>query len=115
MRKKLDIIWEKSTLWEYVEKWVVKYLKENHAEYQEMQRQSMHLVEDTPARWKLMNDSNGVTLDAEDYEALHKYFEIENGRQTFELEYYFFVGQMMGEKGVVAVEGQGRGTKYIIK
>ena len=95
MRKKLDIIWEKSTLWESVEKWVVKYLKENHAEYQEMQRQSMHLVEDTPALWKLMNDTNGVTLDAEDYEALHKYFEIENGRQTFELEYYFFVGQMM--------------------
>lgn len=58
MRKKLDIIWEKSTLWESVEKWVVKYLKENHAEYQEMQMQSMHLVEDTPALWKLMNDSN---------------------------------------------------------
>lgn len=95
MRKKLDIIWEKSTLWESVEKWVVKYLKENHAEYQEMQMQSMHLVEDTPALWKLMNDSNGVTLDSEDHEALHKYFEIENGRQIFELEYYFFAGQMM--------------------
>lgn len=37
MRKKLDIIWGKSTLWESVEKWVVKYLKENHAEYQELQ------------------------------------------------------------------------------
>lgn len=95
MRKKLDIIWEKSTLWESVEKWVVKYLKENHAEYQEMRMQSMHLVEDTPALWKLMNDSDGVTLDSEDHEALRKYFEIENGRQTFELEYYFFAGQMM--------------------
>jgi hypothetical protein len=95
MRKKLDIIWEKSTLWESVEKWVVKYLKENHAEYQEMRMQSMHLVEDTPALWKLMNDSDGVTLDSEDHETLRKYFEIENGRQTFELEYYFFAGQMM--------------------
>lgn len=95
MRKKLDIIWEKSTLWESVEKWVVKYLKENHAEYQEMRMQSMHLVEDTPALWKLMNDSDGVTLDSEDHEALRKYFEIENGRQTFELEYYFFAGQLM--------------------
>lgn len=82
-------------MWESVEKWVVKYLKENNAEYQEMQMQSMHLVEDTLALWKLMNDSNGVTLDSEDHEALHKYFEIENGRQTFELEYYFFAGQMM--------------------
>ena len=70
-------------------------MKESHAEYQELQMRSMHLAEDTPALWKLMNDSNGVTLDSEDHEALHKYFEIENGRQTFELEYYFFAGQMM--------------------
>ena len=26
MRKKQDIIWEQSTLWESVEKWVTKYL-----------------------------------------------------------------------------------------
>ena len=27
MRKKQDIMWEQSTLWESVEKWVTKYLK----------------------------------------------------------------------------------------
>ena len=27
MRKKRDIMWEQSTLWESVEKWVIKYLK----------------------------------------------------------------------------------------
>ena len=89
MRKKLDIIWEKSTLWDSVEKWVVKYLKENHAEYQELQMWSMHLVEDTPALWKLMNDSNGVTLDSEDHEALHKYFEIETAGRHLNLNIIF--------------------------
>ena len=28
MRKKQDIMWEQSTLWESVEKWVTKYLKD---------------------------------------------------------------------------------------
>ena len=35
MRKKQDIMWEQSTLWELMEKWVTKYLKKNHAEYRE--------------------------------------------------------------------------------
>ena len=31
MRKKQDIMWEQSTLWESVEKWVTKYLDSYHA------------------------------------------------------------------------------------
>ena len=30
MRKKQDIMWEQSTLWESVEKWVTKYLNSYH-------------------------------------------------------------------------------------
>ena len=30
MRKKQDIMWEQSTLWESVEKWVTKYLDSYH-------------------------------------------------------------------------------------
>ena len=30
MRKKQDIMWEQSTLWELVEKWVTKYLNSYH-------------------------------------------------------------------------------------
>ena len=41
MRKKQDIIWEQSTLWESVEKWVTKYLKKNHSEYRELQVKAM--------------------------------------------------------------------------
>lgn len=37
MRKKQDIMWEQSTLWESVEKWVTKYLKKSHSEYRELQ------------------------------------------------------------------------------
>ncbi len=41
MRKKQDIMWEQSTLWESVEKWVTKYLKKNHSEYRELQVKAM--------------------------------------------------------------------------
>ena len=35
MRKKQDIMWEQSTLWESVEKWVTKYLNNcaSHSRY----------------------------------------------------------------------------------
>ena len=44
MRKKQDIMWEQSTLWESMEKWVTKYLKKNHSEYCERQVKAMRIV-----------------------------------------------------------------------
>ena len=41
MRKKQDIMWEQSTLWESVEKWVTKYLKKSHSEYRKLQAKAM--------------------------------------------------------------------------
>ena len=76
MRKKQDIIWERSTLWESVESWVIRYLKKNHPKYREMQTQEIKLVENNPALWKLMNESKGVTLTQEDHKVLHKYPKI---------------------------------------
>lgn len=95
MRKMQDIIWEESTLWESIERWVVQYLKKNHTEYQEMQSQAIGLVENNPALWQLMNEAEGVTLTGENHKTLHNYFELKSGMETFELEYYFFAGQMM--------------------
>lgn len=95
MRKKQDIIWERSTLWESVEGWVIRYLKKNHPEYREMQAQAIKLVENNPALWKLMNESKGVTLTQEDYKDHHKYFEAKCSMSIFEYEYYFLAGQMM--------------------
>lgn len=95
MREKQDIIWEKSTMWESIERWVSKYLKNKHSEYQKIQSEAIRLVEENPAVWKLMNDSDGVALSREDHETLHRYFETESAMQTFELEYYFLAGQIM--------------------
>ena len=95
MRKKQDIIWERSTLWESVEGWVIRYLKKNHPEYREMQAQAIKLVENNPSLWKLMNESKGVTLTQEDHKDLHKYFETKCSMSIFEYEYYFLAGQMM--------------------
>ena len=47
--KKQDIMWEQSTLWESVEKWVTKYLKKNHSEYRELQVKAMRSVDENPA------------------------------------------------------------------
>lgn len=49
MRKMQDIIWEQSTLWESVERWVVQYLKKNYSEYQEMQSQGIEFIDNNPA------------------------------------------------------------------
>ena len=88
MRKKQDIIWEQSTLWESVEKWVIRYLKKNHPEYREMQAQAIKLVENNPALWKLMNESKGVTLTQKDHKDLH------NVRQAQQCTYFFHQDQM---------------------
>ena len=55
MRKKQDIMWEQSTLWESVEKWVTKRLKKNHSEYRELQAKAMRIVDENPALRILIN------------------------------------------------------------
>ncbi len=95
MRKKQDVIWETSTLWEQVEKYVMRYLKKNHPEYQQIKVQAAELIEQHSALWQLMNEETGVTLPPEDHAALHQYFQLSSTMQTFEEEYYFFAGQMM--------------------
>ena len=72
MRKKQDIMWEQSTLWESVEKWVTKYLKKNHSEYRELQVKAMRIVEENPALRTLINCMEGIVLTPEDHKALHK-------------------------------------------
>ena len=62
MRKKQDIMWEQSTLWESVEKWVTKYLKKNHSEYRELQVKAMRIVEENPALRILINSIEGIVL-----------------------------------------------------
>lgn len=95
MRKKQDVIWETSTLWEQVEKYVMRYLKKNHPEYQQIKVQAAELIEQHSALWQLMNEKTGVTLPPEDHAALHQYFQLSSTMQTFEEECYFFAGQMM--------------------
>ena len=55
MRKKQDIMWEQSTLWESVEKWVTKYLKKSHSEYRKLQAKAMRIVDENPALRILIN------------------------------------------------------------
>ena len=55
--KKQDIMWEQSTLWESVEKWVTKYLKKNHSEYRELQVKAMRIVDENPALRILINEN----------------------------------------------------------
>ena len=95
MRKKQDIMWEQSTLWESVEKWVTKYLKKNHSEYRELQVKAMRIVEENPALRILINSMEGIVLTPEDHKALHKYIETKDEMTIFEYEYYYLAGQIM--------------------
>lgn len=80
MRKKQDIMWEQSTLWESVEKWVTKYLKKNHSEYRELQVKAMKIVDENPALRTLINCMEGIALMPEDHKALHK---LKNAHRLF--------------------------------
>ena len=95
MQKKQDIMWEQSTLWESVEKWVTKYLKKNHSEYRELQVKAMRIVEENPALRILINSMEGIVLTPEDHKALHKYIETKDEMTIFEYEYYYLAGQIM--------------------
>ena len=95
MRKKQDIMWEQSTLWESVEKWVTKYLKKSHSEYRKLQAKAMRIVEENPALRILINSMEGIVLTPEDHKALHKYIETKDEMIIFEYEYYYLAGQMM--------------------
>ena len=52
-------MWEQSTLWESVEKWVTKYLKKSHSEYRELQVKAMRIVDENPALRILINSMEG--------------------------------------------------------
>lgn len=95
MRKKQDIMWEQSTLWESVEKWVTKYLKKSHSEYRELQVKAMRIVEENPTLRTLINSMEGIVLTPEDHKALHKYIETKDEMTIFEYEYYYLAGQIM--------------------
>ena len=53
-------MWEQSTLWESVEKWVTKHLKKNHSEYRELQVKAMRIVDENPALRILINSMEGI-------------------------------------------------------
>ena len=55
-------MWEQSTLWESVEKWVTKYLKKSHSEYRELQVKAMRIVEENPTLRTLINSMEGIVL-----------------------------------------------------
>ena len=58
-------------------------------------RKKQDIIWEESTLWKLMNETDGVTLTRKDHEALHKYFELKSSMGTFEFEYYFLAGQMM--------------------
>ena len=91
MRKKQDIMWEQSTLWESVEEWVTKYLKKNHSEYRELQVKAMRIVDENPALRILINSMEGIVLTPED----HKAFLYRDSREDFNdsvIRHRFFCG-----------------------
>ena len=73
-------MWEQSTLWESVEKWVTEYLKKSHSEYRELQVKAMRIVEENPALRILINSMEGIVLTPEDHKVLHK---LKNAHRLF--------------------------------
>ena len=57
--QKLDNLWFGTALSEQAESRVIQYLKKNHPEYQKMQAQTIKLVENNPALWKLTAMQSG--------------------------------------------------------
>ena len=76
-----DIIWNEQCLGIRIGEQVCIYLKKHNAEYQRLQKKILELIE------------KSISLTADEHQALHQYFQLENGKEMIEEEYHFYMGQ----------------------
>lgn len=88
-----DIIWNEQCLGIRISEQICNYLKKHDAEYQRLQKEILELIEKYPVIETFMEAAQSISLTADEYQALHQYFQLENGKEMIEEEYHFYMGQ----------------------
>ena len=88
-----DIIWNEQCLGIRIGEQVCTYLKKHDAEYQRLQKKILELTEKYPVIETFMETNQSISLTEEEHKAVHRYFQLENGKEMIEEEYHFYMGQ----------------------
>ena len=88
-----DIIWNEQCLGIRISEQICNYLKKHDAEYQRLQKEILELIETYPVIETFMEAAQSISLTADEHQALHQYFQLENGKEMIEEEYHFYMGQ----------------------
>ena len=88
-----DIIWNEQCLGIRIGEQVCTYLKKHDAEYQRLQKKILELIERYPVIETFMESNRSISLTAEEHKAVHRYFQLESGKEMIEEEYHFYMGQ----------------------
>lgn len=88
-----DIIWNEQCLGIRISEQICNYLKKHDAEYQRLQKEILELIEKYPVIETFMEAAQSISLTADENQALHQYFQLENGKEMIEEEYHFYMGQ----------------------
>ena len=88
-----DIIWNEQCLGIRIGEQVCTYLKKHDAEYQRLQKKILELTEKYPVIETFMESNQSISLTAEEHKAVHRYFQLESGKEMIEEEYHFYMGQ----------------------
>lgn len=93
MTTRPDIIWNEQCLGIRIGEQVCTYLKKHDAEYQRLQKKILELTEKYPVIETFMESNQSISLTAEEHKAVHRYFQLESGKEMIEEEYHFYMGQ----------------------
>ena len=85
-----DIIWNEQCLGIRIGEQVCIYLKKHNAEYQRLQKKILELIEKYPVIETFMEAAQSISLTADEHQALHQYFQLENGKEMIEEEYHLY-------------------------
>lgn len=88
-----DIIWNEQCLGIRISEQICNYLKKHDAEYQKLQKKILELTERYPVIETFMESNQSISLTAEEHKAVHRYFQLESGKEMIEEEYHFYMGQ----------------------
>ncbi len=88
-----DIIWNEQCLGIRIGEQVCTYLKKHDAEYQRLQKKILELIERYPVIETFMESNQPISLTTEEHKAVHRYFQLESGKEMIEEQYHFYMGQ----------------------
>ncbi len=88
-----DIIWNEQCLGIRISEQICNYLKKHNAEYQRLQKKILELIERYPVIETFMESNQPISLTKEEHKAVHRYFQLESGKEMIEEEYHFYMGQ----------------------